>query len=137
MEAHLPPIVSALEGTEFDWVIEVEDENPGLFRVTNCQNLQGAGVEQVIVPVLRRAYRLATEWKISGLEDLAAGELRHVYGAWSIRKPSNKPPSLESMVFGRILASAGGSWRVVDERAPSASPKPGQLRRPKQRDGGK
>lgn len=137
-EVHLPPITGALEGTEFDWVIETEEEHPGLFRVMTMQNLEGADVEDLIVPVLRRAYRLATEWKISGLEDLAAGELKYVMGACHIREPSNKPPSLESMMFeiepGRILPATGDeSWRVVDD-PPIESPKPGQLRWPKMPD---
>jgi len=84
-EAHLPPIAAALETIEFDWDIITEQENPVLFRLVNCQNFEGWRVEGVIVAVLRRAYRLANEWRISGLEALATGDLEHVQGDCDIR----------------------------------------------------
>ena len=129
---HLPPITSALEGLEFDWQIETETENPGLFRLMNYQNLAGDTVEQLIVPVLRRAYRLHTDWRISGLEDLASGELKHVVGRCDIRTPSPRPPSLESMVFeierGRVLPMRrDGGWPIVDVPPQTSPQKPGQL----------
>jgi hypothetical protein len=67
-EAHLPLISAALENIEYDWEISSEQKNPGLFSVVNCQNLEGANAREIIVPVLRRAYRLSNEWKISGLQ---------------------------------------------------------------------
>ena len=92
LSTHLPPITAALESLEFDWQIDVEEENPGLFRLVNYQNLVGNGVEDIVIPVLRRAYRLHTNWQISGLEDLARRELAHVMGGCNIGKPSNTPP---------------------------------------------
>ena len=124
-EAHLPPIAAALESIEFDWDISTEQENPGLFRLVNCQNFERGSVEGIVVAVLRRAYRLANEWRISGLEALTAGGLEHVQGDCDIRSPSKRPPSLVSMVFeiklGRILPiPSGGGWQVSD--TPTAAP---------------
>jgi hypothetical protein len=123
-DAHLPPIAAALESIEFDWDISTEQENPGLFRLVNCQNFEGGSVEGIIVAVLRRAYRLANEWRIWGLEALAAGELEHVQGDCDIRSPPKRPLSLVSMVFeikrGRILPiQSGGGWQVSDTLHPS------------------
>src|SRR5262245_20218684 len=128
MKAHLPPISEALEDIEHEWDISTERENPGLFRLVNYQNFEAASVEDVVVPVLRRAYRLTTEWRISGLDALSSGELKHVLGDCAAVPPSGHPPSLESVLFeiepGRIrrassaeAAAAGwpmGAWRVDD-----------------------
>ena len=135
LSTHLPPIVVALEGVEFDWQIDAEEENPGLFRLVNYQNLAGNNVEDIVIPVLRRAYRLHTNWHISGLEDLSKGALSHVMGSCSISKPSPIPPSLESLMFeiepGRVLPMRpDGGWPVVDEPQQTEEPKPGQLRWP-------
>jgi len=129
---HLPLITAALEGLEFDWQIEAEKEHHGLYRLINYQNVVGEKVEDIIVPVLRRAYRLHTDWRISGLEDLANGKLVHVIGRCDIRTPSHEPPSLESMVFeierGRVLPMRpDGGWPVVDVPDQSSSPKSGQI----------
>jgi hypothetical protein len=132
LSTHLPPIVAALEGVDFDWQIDVEEENPGLFRLVNYQNLVGNNVEDIVIPVLRRAYRLHTNWYISGLEDLSKGALSHVMGSCSITKPSPSPPSLESLMFeiepGRVLPMRPDSgWLVVAEPQQTKKPKPGQL----------
>src|SRR5688572_20595877 len=106
MEAHLPPISAALEDIEHDWDISKEREAPGLFRLVTHQNFAVERVEDVIIPVLRRAYRLTKEWRIAGLDALASGKLNHVHGDCAITPLSGHIPSLESMVFeinpGRI-----------------------------------
>lgn len=126
MKAHLPPISAALEGIEHDWDISTERENPGLFRLVNYQNFEAESVEDIVLPVLRRAYRLTKEWRISGLDALASGELKHVRGDCAIGPLSGHPPSLESLLFeiepGRIrraspaeASAAGwstGAWRI-------------------------
>ena len=117
---HLPPIAAALEALEFEWQILTEPENPGLFRLVTYQNEEANTVADVVIPVLRRAYRLADGWSISGLQDLAANELRHVMGGWSEKKASNKPPALESMLFeiepGQISGpNAEGGWELVGQ----------------------
>jgi hypothetical protein len=128
MEAHLPPISAALEGMEHDWDISTEREAPGLFRLVTYQNFAVESVEDVIIPVLRRAYRLTKEWRISGLDALVSGKLKHVQGDCAIARLSRRPPSLESMIFeikpGRIrrasraeARAAGwprGAWRIED-----------------------
>ena len=121
-EEHLPPIRSALETLQFGVQIIRERENPGLFRVVTFQNLTGGSVLEVVCPVLCRAYRLADGWRIGGLRDLDRGKLRHVTGVWSVGKPSNRPPALESMVFelepGQITGvTADGGWQTSDGRA--------------------
>ena len=121
-KVHLPPIAAALEALDFEWQIVTEEENPGLFRMVNYQNLEAATLAEIIIPVLRRAYRLADGWSISGLHDLTTGKLRHVMGGWNSRKPSSRPPSLESIVFelepGKISGmTADGGWKIVDQPA--------------------
>jgi hypothetical protein len=127
-EAHLLPISASLENVECDWDISTEQENPGLFRIVTCQNFEGASVQEIVVPVLRCAYRLSNEWKISGLEVLASSEIDNVHGQWQTTTPASNPPSLASMIFdirrGHIrraspeeAAAAGwtmGAWRLVD-----------------------
>ena len=134
-EAHLPPIVEALESKEFDWQILVEDENPGLFRLITYQNFEVETVEEIVIPVLRRAYKLAGSWTIHGLDDLATGRLEHILGGCNKPAPSNEPPALVSLAFevepGRILPMSGdGAWQVVDEPPQPEKMKPGQIRRP-------
>jgi hypothetical protein len=135
-EAHLPPIEAALEAKEFDWDITVEDESQGLFRLVTFQNFSTDAVEAVVIPVLRRAYRLASPWTIGGLDDLTTGSVRHVSG--SCHKPplGPKPPALERLMFeiepGRILPmKEDGGWPVVDRGPEPAVVKPGQIRWPK------
>ena len=125
-EVHLPPITAALERIEFDWDISTEPENVGLFRLVTCQNFEGVSLEDVVASVLRRAYRLANVWTISGLEALATGELKHVNG--HCRAPSSCPPCLESLVFdiepGHIRRASRnealatgwsmGAWKLKD-----------------------
>ncbi len=128
LNAHLPSISVALEDLQFDWNISTERENPGLFRLVTYQNFAAPSVENVVVPVLRRAYRLAKEWRISGLDALASGELNHVHGDWAVGLLSAHAPPLESIVFEirpggirratRAEADAAGwsrgAWRVED-----------------------
>jgi len=122
----LPPITAALERLEFDWDISTEPENVGLFRLVTCQNFEGVSLEDVIAPVLRRAYRLTNVWTISGLDALATGKLEQVNG--HCRAPASRPPYLESLVFdiepGHIrrasrseALAAGwsmGAWKLQD-----------------------
>lgn len=101
----------------------------------NYQTFEVFSVEEAIVPVLRRAYKLATTWNISGLEDLATERLQHVYGQCDYPPNSNKAPALDSLVFeielGRILPmGADGGWPVVDLPATIEAVKDGQLRWP-------
>jgi hypothetical protein len=117
-EVHLPPISDAIEALEFDWLITTEDDAPGLFRLVTYQNLHGESSADVIVPVLRRAYRLANSWWIQGLRDLADEQLHHVVGGWSVKTAANRPPALESMMFemqpGQISGMTDdGGWQVV------------------------
>jgi hypothetical protein len=136
-EAHLPPIELALEKMEFDWYITTEEENPGLFRLVTYQNFEIERVEELIVPLLRRAYKLTSTWTITGLDDLGSGRLRHVHGTCSKPPNSNRPPALESLVFeaerGRILpVTEDGGWQVVDAGPEPEELKPAQTRWPKQ-----
>jgi hypothetical protein len=136
-QAHLPPIELALEGMEFDWHIVTEEESPGLFRIVTYQNFAIQRVEDIVIPLLRRAYKLAPSWTISGLDDLASGRLQHIYGSSTNPPNSNKPPSLYSLVFeaepGRILPMIKeGGWPVIDEPPEPDQLKPRQIRRPKQ-----
>ena len=55
---HIPPIVASFEGDEFPWEVIRDDDSTGLVRLVNYQNLSGLNVESIIIPVLRRAYRL-------------------------------------------------------------------------------
>jgi len=135
LDTHLPPIVKALDGVEFDWNISTEEGHPGLFRLVTMQNVSGETVDEVIVTVLRRAYRLADGWRISGLDDLATGQLRHVMGGWDCKKPRHDPPSLDSLMFeiepGRVLGR-GREWGFEVELGPQPDKlKPGQIRQPK------
>jgi hypothetical protein len=133
-QVHLPPIELALEGIEFDWQILKEKESPGLFRLINYQNFEIERVEDIVIPLLRRAYKLAPSWSISGLDDLATGRLQHIIG--SCEPSSNQPPALHSIVFevepGRIgPMTRDGGWPLLDEPAEPEKLKPGQIRRPK------
>lgn len=113
---HLPPIEAALEGTEFPWDIARDDGGEvGTFRLVNYQNLHGTCVEDLIIPALRRAYKLASPWSISGLGDLAADSLRHVMGSCTNPPIRPHPPALASLVFellpGRMIGTtATGGW---------------------------
>jgi hypothetical protein len=133
---HLPPITDALESLEFDWHIFTEEENPGLFRLVTYQNFECEKIDEIVIPVLRRAYKLANSWTIMGLDDLATGRLQHIYGSCGKPAPSHKPPALESLVFevepGRVLPmNSDGGWKVVDAPPEPETLKPGQIRRPK------
>ena len=115
---HLPPIEDALEGAEFPWEIMRDDGEAGLFRLVNYQNLHGARVEDLIIPTLRRAYRLASPWSITGLGDLGAGRLRHVMGSCTKPAISPRPPALFSLAFeiqpGRMIGTtATGGWTAL------------------------
>lgn len=136
-QAHLPPLELALERMEFDWHIVTEEESPGLFRLITYQNFEIERVDEIVIPLLRRAYKLSPTWTIMGLEDLATGRLQHIYGSCTNPPNSNKPPALESLVFevepGRILPmKQDGGWPVVDESPEPDQLKPRQIRWPKQ-----
>jgi hypothetical protein len=135
-QEHLPPVQDALESIEFDWQILTEEESPGLFRLITFQNFEIENVIEIVLPVLRRAYKLADGWTITGLNDLSTGRLQHIYGCcW---KPArlNKPPALESLVFeiepGRILPmKSDGGWPVDDAPQEQSDLKTAQIRRPR------
>jgi hypothetical protein len=55
LPSHVPPVNVALEHIEFAWHITAEPENPGLFRLVNYQNFEFNRVEDVVLPVIRRA----------------------------------------------------------------------------------
>lgn len=117
---HLPPIEEAVEGTDFSWEIMREGDAPGLFRLVNYQNIVGSSVEGLIVPALRRAYKLAPSWKIQGLGDLASGRLRHVGGSCSNPPSMPRPPALVSLAFevepGCVKRkSADGGWSIIND----------------------
>lgn len=118
---HLPPIVEALEGTEFEWEVFTEKGNPGVIRLVNYQNLQTESVEEIVLTVLRRAYGLVNNWSISGLHDLVRNELRSINGHWDNGgKPSSRAPALESMMFellpGRVrISPVHGALEFVDK----------------------
>ena len=119
LEAHLPPIIAALEPLEFEWEIRTEDENPGQFRLINYQNIREQNVEDAVLFILRRAYRLADGWRISGLNALLRGEISHVYGHWKNNKPGNRAPALEDVLFevepGQTSGpTGGGAWQIVE-----------------------
>ena len=119
-EVHLPPIERALDGTQFGWQVLVEDEHPKLTRLINYQNLEGSSVADIVLPVLRRAYRLANGWTISGLYDLTADELRNIVGGWNSKKLLRGPPALESIMFevlpGEISGRRNdGGWEILGE----------------------
>jgi hypothetical protein len=119
-EAHIPPITAALESLDFDWEIRTEDESPGEFRLVTYQNLCCPTVDDLVITTLRRAYRLADGWCLSGLRALSTSELRHAYGFWKSDKPSNRAPAVVNMMFeiepGRISRydKETGGWQVVD-----------------------
>ncbi len=96
---HLPAIDEALEHIEYDWSIIQEEEHPGLYRIMNFQNFEAEHVEDIVIPVLRRAYKLSNVWQISGLEALNNGVIRHIYGSFFSEKPTPNPPALHSVVF--------------------------------------
>jgi hypothetical protein len=123
---HLPPIADSLEKVEYDWDVSVEQENPGLFRLVNCQNLQGTCVEEIVLPVLRRAYRLGSVWTISGLEVLSTGVLKHLHGNCDVHRPSRGRPSLESIAFE---VEAGHMRRATKNEAAGAGWSSGAWRR--------
>ena len=128
ISAHLPSISAALEDIQYDWDISTERENPGLFRLVTYQNFETQNVEDVVVPVLRRAYRLTKEWRVSGLDALASGKLKYVHGDYTISPMSGHASSLESIVFEiepggirratRAEADAAGwfrgAWKIED-----------------------
>jgi hypothetical protein len=139
-QAHLPPIEDALETIEFDWQVLIEEGSPGLFRLITYQNFEIENVSDIVVPVLRRAYRLADGWTIMGLDDLSTGRLQHVYGSCAKPARSNKPPALESIIFeiepGRILPmNADGGWKVGDSFHEQVKLKATQIRRPEKSHG--
>jgi hypothetical protein len=116
---YIPPIDAALEQFSFDWQILRESSDVGLFRIINYQNLESSDSVGIIVPVLRRAYRLASTWSISGLDDLDGRELRHVLGGWSSKEPS-ATGGLFSMMFeiepGEIAGmNDQGGWDIIGE----------------------
>lgn len=136
-QEHIPPIEAALENMEFDWQILKEEDAQGqrLFRLVTYQNFEIERVEELVIPLLRRAYKLSPSWTITGLEDLAAGELQGIIGSCNKPIQSNKPPALESLVFeaepGRILGlNPDGGWQVTDELESGDNVKPWQIRRP-------
>jgi len=119
-DEHLPLVNNALAPLEFEWQVFVERESPGLVRCVNYQNISADCIEDAMLHVLRRAYRLADSWTISELGDLDSGELKHITGSWSCRKQSNKPPALESMIFelepGQIAGKTDdGGWALAGE----------------------
>jgi len=121
-QAHVPPIEAALETMEFDWEILAEEDEQGqrVFRLVTYQNFEFERVEDLVIPLLRRAYRLGTAWTIMGLGDLAAGELRSIFGSCYKPVRSNKPPALESLLFqvepGQVLGMyPDGGWQISRE----------------------
>ena len=96
---HAPPIREAIRPLEPGSKIVIEETGPGVFTLMTVQNLSAVKVEDVVLPVLLRAYRLGNGWRISGLGDLEIGELRHIAGSWSTEKPSPRAPALVSMIF--------------------------------------
>ncbi|MEO1774763.1 MAG: hypothetical protein AAFS07_07410 [Pseudomonadota bacterium] len=98
-ETHLPSIEAALERLDFRWEIFTEEENPGLIRLVTYQNESGESPSDVILPALRRAYRLADGWRIDGLQTLATGQLNEVRAVWNSPMPVGGPPALESIAF--------------------------------------
>ena len=119
VEVHIPPIAAALEQLEFVWQIIFESEYPGLFRLVNYQNLEFSSVDEIVSTVLRRAYKLADGWRISGLGDLTTKQIRHVAGVWNLHKAVSTLPALESMIFevepGRISGRTadGHGWQIA------------------------
>lgn len=112
---HIPPIEEALDGIEFPWEILREEDQKGIFRLVTYQNLHGECVEDLILPVLKRAYRLNSWWQVGGLRDLDAGQLRQVMGMCSNPPVKPVPPALYSMMFeilpGRMLGQQPeGGW---------------------------
>lgn len=103
---HLPPVNSALGPMDFDWKFRPEDFGPGLIGAVTWQNLSADTSDQIVVTVLRKAYRLADGWQITGLGSLDAPDLRHVRGQWTSNRPAHTVPALEAISFqiepGRI-----------------------------------
>ena len=115
VETHLPPIESAIGPLDFEWEILVEDQNPGLFRIVNFQNISAERPEDIVLTVLRRAYSLTNGWRIFGLNDLDSKQITHIAGTWVVEKPTHTPPALESLMFelqpGKIGGMTGdGGW---------------------------
>lgn len=144
-QQHLPPIAAALESVECEWDIDRERDDPGFFRIVTYQNLSARSVKDIVIPVLRRAYRLSTEWKITGLESLSSNALIKIHGDWSADTSSSPNAlGLDSIVFeierGQIrrasrddAAPAGwsaGAWKVVGASSHPRAKKRGRKTRP-------
>jgi hypothetical protein len=115
-DTHLPATVEALGDFEFDWDILQEDENPGLYRLVNYQNLSGETAPDLILPVLQSAYQLRDGWTVWGLHQLTSPQVKHLAGHWQGRE-SSKPPAIESALFemepGYIEGKlAAGGWQT-------------------------
>lgn len=115
---HLPPIEDALEGLEFPWGIEREATEEGIFfRLVTYQNLHGACVEDLIIPALRRAYKLTSPWSIEGLGCLAGGRRPYLFGSCTKPPIRPRPPALYSLMFelepGRLIRWVDGGADVL------------------------
>ena len=108
LEAHLPPINAALEHLDFDWHIFTEKENPRQFRLVTYQNIRCQTIDELLICVLRRAYRLREGWTIYGLSAFHHGAFRQLWGVWNLRRQSNKPPALDSVMFEAYPGQTSG-----------------------------
>jgi hypothetical protein len=123
-ETHLPATAEALGEFEFDWEILLEEENPGLYRLVNYQNLVGQTAGDVILPVLQRASRLRDGWTVWGLHQLASPGLKHLAAHWE-GQPSHEPPALVSVLLemepGQITGRTadGGGWQISQDESSS------------------
>jgi hypothetical protein len=114
---HLHAIDEALEKIEFPWEISHADIDTGLFRIVNCQNLNDYSTHQVIISALRRAYKLAPTWSITGLSDLTTDTLNWVGGVCTDPPVKSRPPALASLSFevqaGSVAGrSPEGGWAI-------------------------
>ncbi len=115
-EMHLPAIAEALGEFGFEWEVLQEEANPGLYRLVNYQNMTGETAADVILPVLRCAYRLRDGWTVWGLHQLADIDLKHLAGHWK-GQPSHKPPAIDSVLFemerGEVAGrTTDGGWQI-------------------------
>ena len=116
---HMPPINEGLESLDFPWEISTDETTPGLFRLVTYQNVAADRVEDIVITVLRRAYRLAPSWTIIGLGDLGAGRLSH-FGGGARPETKSKLPDLVSLAFevqpGQVTGqTSAGGWNILDQ----------------------
>lgn len=116
-QVHLPLISEALEGVQFKWDVFQEEGNPTETRCVNYQNFEFEHSDEMILPILRRAYRLANNWTILGLNEMFSRQSSYCIGSAIVKPPASHAPAVSNLMFEFVLGhtsgqSKSGGWKT-------------------------